>query len=134
MATQYGYDTACVSDIGLVDVVLTSPQLVIGQRVARRLQTRRGGLSAIDPSDDAANFGLDVRQFALGRMAASSIGQVQTLIAAECTKDEEVGSADVTITFVDGGAMTIQIRLTSAVGPFTLTLNVTGLTVEAIFG
>jgi hypothetical protein len=132
MATQYGYDTACVSDVGLVDVVLTSPQLVIGQRVARRLQTPRGGLAAIDP--EAADFGLDVRQFTLGRFDPSRLVQAQQQIAAECTKDEEVAAADVTVTFVNGGNMTIVIQLTSAAGPFTLTLNVSALTTELIFG
>lgn len=131
MAIDYGFDISCVSDIGLVDVIVTSPQVVIGQRVARRLQTPRGALASIggDP-----NFGLDVRQFLLGRMSPTAIAQAQLQIAAECTKDEEVDSADVTVTFVDGGAMTIEIRLTAAEGPFTLTMNVSQLTVEAIFG
>jgi ribonuclease PH len=132
MATDYGFDTACVSDVGLVDVVLTSPQLVIGQRVARRLQTRRSGLAAIDPA--AADFGFDVRQFTLGRIAATSTAQIQNQVSAECTKDEEVASADVTVTAINGGNMTIIIQLMSAAGPFTLTLNVTALTVEAVFG
>jgi hypothetical protein len=131
MATNYGYDTSCVSDVGLVDVVITSPQLVIGQRIARRLQTPRGGLASVDP--EASDFGLDVRQFTLGRMAAASTAQIRNQISAECTKDEEVSAADVTVTTVSGGRMTITIQLTSATGPFTLTLNVTALTVEAIF-
>jgi hypothetical protein len=131
MATNYGYDTSCVSDVGLVDVVITSPQLVIGQRIARRLQTPRGGLASVDP--EAADFGLDVRQFTLGRMDAARKAQSQQLVQAECTKDEEVSDADVTLTVVNGGPMTIIIQLTSATGPFTLTLNVTALTVEAIF-
>lgn len=132
MATDYGFDTACVSDVGLVDVVITSPKLVIGQRLARRLQTPRGGLASVDP--EAADFGLDVRQFTLGRMDASRKVQAQQLISAECTKDEEVSAVDVTVSVVNGGPMTITIQLTSAVGPFTLTLNVTQLTVEVVFG
>jgi hypothetical protein len=131
MATNYGYDTACVSDVGLVDVVITSPQRVIGERIARRLQIRRGGLTAVDP--EGADFGLDVRQFTLGRMDAARKVQAQQLVQAECIKDEEVSDADVTITVINGGAMTITIQLVSAAGPFPLTLNVTALTVEAIF-
>jgi hypothetical protein len=132
MATDYGFDTACVSDVGLVDVVLTSPRLVIGQRVARRLQTPRGGLAAIDPA--AADFGWDVRQYTLGRLSPAGLAQAQQQIGAECTKDEEVESAVVTLTFVSGGALTVIIQLASAAGPFTLTLNVTALTVEVVFG
>lgn len=132
MATDYGYDTACVSDVGLVDVVITSPQRVIGERVARRLLTPRGGLAAVDPA--AADFGIDVRQFLLGRLSPSSKSQLQQIISSECVKDEEVLNADVTVTFVNGGALTIAIRLTSAAGPFILTLNVTALTTELIFG
>lgn len=133
MATNYGYDTACVSDVGLVDVVVTSPQRVIGERVARILQTPRGGLSSVDPSSAAANLGLDVRKFLLARMSASAIAQASGQISAECTKDEEVAAADVTLTFTASGAMTVTIQLTSAAGPFTLTLNVTALTVETVF-
>lgn len=132
MATLYGFDTACVSDVGLVDVVLTSAQLVIGQRVARRLQTRRGGLASVDPA--AADFGFDVRQLLLGRMSPSGLSQAQQQISAECTKDEEVDAADVTVSLVNGEAITIIIQLTSAAGPFVLTLNVVDLTIEAIFG
>lgn len=132
MATNYGYDTACVSDVGLVDVVITSARRVIGERIARRLQTPRGGLASVDPA--AADFGIDVRQFLLGRMSSASVSQAQQTISSECTKDEEVLAADVTVTFVNGGAMTIAIRLTSASGPFVLTLNVTALTTELVFG
>lgn len=131
MSTDYGFDVACVSDTGLVDQVITSPQRVIGERVARRLQTPRGGLSAIG---DDPNFGWDVRQYTLGRLAPSDISKAQQQVSAECTKDEEVESADVSITFVSGGSLTITIRLTAATGPFTLTMNVSQLTVTAVFG
>lgn len=134
MATNYGYDTACVSDVGLVDVVITSAQRVIGERVARRLQTPRGGLSSVDPTPDAANFGLDVRMFTLGRIAATNTAQIANQISAECAKDEEVDGADVTVTAVNGGRMTIIIQLSSTAGPFVLTMNVSQLTVEVVFG
>jgi hypothetical protein len=127
---NYGYDVSCVSDTGLVDQIVTSPYLVIGQRLARRLQTPRGGLAAVG---DDPNFGWDVRQYTNGRLSAGELAKAQQQISAECTKDEEVSAADVAITFVNGGALTITIRLTSAVGPFSLTLNVSQLTVAAVF-
>jgi hypothetical protein len=131
MATNYGSDTTCVSDTPLIDLQISDPQQVIGQRIARRLQTPRGGLAAIG---DDPNFGLDIRQYTLARMNPSQLSQAQSQIAAECTKDEEVSAADVTIQFTNGGPMTVTIQLTSAAGPFTLTLAVSALTTALIFG
>jgi hypothetical protein len=131
MATNYGSDTTCVSDTPIIDLQISDPQQVIGQRIARRLQTPRGGLAAIG---DDPNFGLDIRQYTLARMNPSQLSQAQSQIAAECTKDEEVSAADVTIQFTNGGPMTVTIQLTSAAGPFTLTLAVSALTTALIFG
>jgi hypothetical protein len=122
MATDYGFDTACVTDTGLVDEVITSPMRVIGERVARRLTTDRNGLAAVDPL--GANGGWNIRQLLLGRISPASLAQGNAQIKAEAEKDEEVQNADVDVIFVNGGALTITLRLLSAFGPFTLTMNV----------
>ena len=130
MTTFYGSDTSCVSDVGLVDVQVTNPNVLIGQRIARRLTTPRGALAAVG---DDPNFGWDVRQLVNAQLGPSSIAQAQHQISAECTKDEQVQSASVTIAQGAGGAVTITVLLTAATGPFTLTLNVNALTTSAVF-
>jgi hypothetical protein len=131
VATNYGSDTTCITDTPLIDLQISDPQQVIGQRVARRLQTPRGGLAAIG---DDPNFGLDIRQYTLARMNPAQLSQASSQISAECTKDEEVSAADVTLTFVNGGPMIVTIQLQSAAGPFTLTLSVSALTTTLVFG
>ena len=131
MAINYGSDTACLLDVGLVDIQITDPVQLIGQRIARRLQTPRGALAAIN---DDPNFGWDVRQYINGKISPTTIAAAQTQILAECLKDEQVSAATVTIGYVRStGVMTINIVAQSASGPFTLTLTVDQLTVDAVF-
>lgn len=129
MSVFYGSDSSCVSDVGLFDLQVTDPFVLIGQRIARRLTTPHGGLAAVN---DDPNFGWDVRQYTNGRLAPTQIDQAQRQITAECLKDEEVMSAQVVISFVDGGALTISIQLIASPGPFTLVMNVSGLTFSAL--
>ena len=130
MSVNYGSATLGVSDVPLISLQTTDPFLVVGQRIARRLQTPHGGMAAIDAS--LANEGLDVRQYTLSRLAPSQIDQAQRQIAAECLKDEEVSGATVTMSFVNGGALTISIQLVAAPGPFTLVLNVSQVSYSAL--
>lgn len=130
MSVNYGADTSCVSDIGLIDTIVTDPIILVGQRIARRLQTPRGGLAAVG---DDPNFGWDVRRYVNAKMSPRDIAQAQQQIAAECTKDEEVQSALVQLSFTNGGPLVISIQLQASAGPFTLVLNVTQLTVAAVF-
>lgn len=131
MATDFGTATLGITDIPLISTQTSDPIIVIGQRVARRLLTPRGGLAAIG---DDPNFGWDVRQYLNGRMSPVRLAAAQQQIKDECEKDEAVLSADVQISFVSGGAMKISIELTGASGPFTLVLDVSQLTVTVVFG
>lgn len=131
MAVNYGFDTYCLSDVGLSDVVVTDPFILIGQRILRRLTTTRGALANIG---DDPNAGWDVRQLINARISPATINQYQSQIQAECTKDEEVQSATVTITGTSStSTLTISIQLVSAAGPFTLVLPVANLTAAQIF-
>jgi hypothetical protein len=132
MATNYGSDTDCVTDIPLIDVQVTTPQKIIGQRIARRLMTPRGALGLIG---DDADFGWDVRQLFNGKISPTFIATAESQIAAECVKDEQVGGADVDLNFTQSNSvMAIDINLTTAEGPFSLTLTVSQLTASLIFG
>lgn len=133
MSTFYGSDTACVSDVGLIDLQVTSPALIIGQRLARLLQTPRGALALVS-EPDGANRGWDIRQYALGRLSPSTTQVAQQQITNECLKDEEVQSVSVVVGPVSNGTLPISVSFVAASGPFQFTLNVTALTVTAVFG
>lgn len=130
MATNYGIATLGVTDIPLISISTSDPFLVVGQRIARRLLTPRGGLAAIggDP-----NFGWDVRQYINGKLSPTALAQAQQAIAAECLKDEAVQSASVTFAYAFNGALTISIQLVGASGPFQLVLPVQDLTTAQVF-
>jgi hypothetical protein len=131
MATNYGSDTACVTDIPLIDLQVITPQQIIGQRIARRLTTPRGALALIG---DDGDFGWDVRQLFNGKVSPTFIATAETQIAAECVKDQQVSNANVVLTFTQANSvMVIDINLTTAAGPFSLTLTVTQLTASLIF-
>lgn len=129
MATNYGQDSSCVSDVGLFDLQITDPFLLIGQRIIRRLTTPRGALANIG---DDPNFGWDVRQLINARLSPSTIAQYQSQITAECLKDEEISAATVTISG-SNVSYTISIQLTSSAGPFSLVMPVQNLTATQIF-
>ncbi len=130
MATYYGSDTACLSDLPLISTTITDPVQLIGQRVARRLTTPRGALALIN---DDPNFGFDVRQYINAKLTPNQIATAQDNIQNEITKDEQVESAVVTFSIGAAGAISIGIALQSSAGPFSLTLDVTQLTTQLIF-
>lgn len=129
MATFYGSDSYCISDVGLTDIQVTNPVQLIGQRLARRLQTPRGGLAAIG---GPADFGWDVRQLVMAKMTTANRTTWQTQIANECTKDEQVQSVDVDVSGTNSNIV-ITIKGISSAGPFTLTGNVTQFTAPEFF-
>lgn len=121
MSTFYGSDTSCVTDVGLIDQQVSSPALVIGQRIARLWQSPRGALGLIDPA--AADRGVDVKQYVLQKMAPADIAVAQQQLANEALKDEEVSAITVTIT-VSNGTLTITAQIVASTGPFTLVGNI----------
>jgi hypothetical protein len=130
MSIFYGSDTTCLTDLPLIDTQIDDPVQLIGQRIARRLQVPRGALGLI--SDDPT-FGYDVRQLVNARLAPGDIANAQQTIKDECLKDQQVEDCSVKITANTAGAVTIAVNLVASSGPFVLTLNVTALTVEAVF-
>lgn len=102
-------------------------QQAIAQVCARRLETPRGTLRT-DP-----NFGFDCRTYVLGKVDQTVRMQLRTEIAAELVKDERVKSARVTVEHT-AGTLTIKVELTTSVGPFTLLLSVSQLSVTILRG
>ncbi len=129
MATFYGSDSYCIDDLLLIDLQVTDPKQLIAQRLIRRLTTPRGALKAIN---DDPEFGWDVRQYINAKLAPSTIVAAQVQIQVECLKDEQVASAAARVT-INAGAIVITVDIRSAAGPFSMTMNVSSLSTEAVF-
>lgn len=130
MATNYGSDSYCLTDIQRISTLVTDPRVVIGQRVARRLQTPRGALALINGDP---NFGYDVRQLVNAKLTPNFKVNAQKSIRDEVEKDQEVLSASVTVASADAGSgVAITILIQPSDGPFSLVMNVRDLTVEVL--
>lgn len=127
--TFYGSDTHCIEDVGLIDVQITDPAQLIGERIARALQTPHGALASVGGNPDR---GYDSRALVLAKQVPGFETTEQAKIEAEVMKDEQVESCACTLSLV-AGVLTIVLSIVSSVGPFTMTMNVTELTTSLVF-
>jgi phage baseplate assembly protein W len=99
----------------------------IGNALARRLTTERGGLFY------APNYGLDVRRYLNAGMTPQQLAQVQGDIADEVGKDPRIENPTVTVV-QNLPAMTMRITIACelAEGPFEFVIGVTSLTVQLL--
>lgn len=124
--SSLGVGIACVSSVGPRFTLATEMQC-LAQSLARRLITPRNSMSW------APNDGTDMRDFL--NKANTSQGRFDAQRAAkdECEKDERVQSASVSSVFNFAlSTLTLTIAILTALGPFTLVLAVTALTVAII--
>ncbi len=126
----FGSDTSCITDLSLIDVQVTNPLTLIGQRILRRWQTQRGALASIN---DDPNFGWDVTQLVNAKLAPGGIAQAQASLEQEAEKDQQVESCSVRVSQQTGGGIRVDASFTTSQGPFSLTLDVRDLSVEAVF-
>jgi phage baseplate assembly protein W len=118
----YGVDTSAVPDLDLLFVPQTGPR-VLAEAIARRLSTPRGGLF-YDPS-----YGLDLRDYLNAKFGRGDETRLRAAIANECIKDERILSADATVSLnVALQTLTLSLKLTTANGPFSLTLAISAVT------
>ena len=126
----YGTCMATVAMGGAIDIapgVLATGLDVLAQSLVRRQMTPRG--SALD----APNDGIDVRTLIKTGMTQTEVSQIPGTIRNELLRDQRVRSCTVTATFNQvTNTMTIVENIQSAVGPFTLTLLVSQVSVTAI--
>lgn len=98
----------------------------VGQAIARRLVTPRGGLLD-DPS-----YGYDLRQLVGEALRPGDLATVQAEVADQCRADERVDDAAVTVT-QSGAAVRVEIILAlEATGPLRLVLSVSAVTSEIL--
>jgi len=130
MATDYGRDISCTTDLDPLLNDVTGNDLMV-QVCVRRLFCRQGScLSAPNA------ITLDVRDFLNGSLDLSQQSATQN-ISVQCQNallgDERILSCtvDATYTFATK-LLTLQIQANGANGPFSLTLAVNQVTVQLI--
>lgn len=130
----YGTDVSCVTaiDPGMAEV---SGSIIVLQRCARRLNMRPG--SALDCPNDGmdlcARLSKDIKLTAAGQ--SPELQQLASDIAAELEKDEAVFEAQVVRMAYQPSTKSINplaIQITTALGPFTMTLAVSGVSLQLL--
>jgi phage baseplate assembly protein W len=97
----------------------------LGQALARRLRTPRGGLWY------APDYGTDLRQYVLAPVFSARA--MEMAAAAECRKDERVEAVKArAVQGDDPSSVELTIDVETADGPFALVLNVSAVTVELL--
>jgi phage baseplate assembly protein W len=123
---DFGVDIACGDDLDLFFDTVSGRDCLI-QDVRNRLSTPRGSLINVP------DYGLDVRAFLSTPITQARAFAIQTAIASEVTKDDRVRAASAAVTFNEATrALRITLAITTADGPFTLTLEATALTVDIL--
>ncbi|WP_407540458.1 hypothetical protein Q0M94_03405 [Deinococcus radiomollis] len=98
----------------------------LGEAIARRLMTPRGGLF-YDPT-----YGLDLRRYLNAVNDEATRFEIEILSAAQCELDERVARADVTVLTLDLRSAEIDVSLTTLLGPFRLILAISQVRVEVL--
>ncbi len=121
-----GVDAACITDItSTMTLAQGLPNLAMA--LCRRLITRRGGLFY------DLDYGLDLRELLNAAVTDEQIAQAPDDIRSECEKDERLLSCTVDVVFSRASSTAkITIRGVTALGPFTLILGVSQVTVEIL--
>lgn len=130
--------TGSPGDLGFGTDISTFPDLdptftpISGQRAvaeccARMLFTPRGSLVG------APDRGIDLRAYLNASIGPRTIDEIQHLVEGECEQDERVQSAACTVSFAPQTfALSITVQLTTALGPFTMTVSVNNLTLDIL--
>lgn len=128
--TDFGTDTSCTDSLRTGRFV--SGVRLVAEALYRRLSTPRGTLQG---GEEEANYGLDL---------VDLVGSVNTTLAqaalpgqieAECLKDERVTSVTANVTSTQAGPVVswkVSLDVETDVGPFTLVLGVSGVTVDLL--
>jgi phage baseplate assembly protein W len=123
-AARFGVDIECLADVGQKLTLVSGARNVA---VARRLRTPRGGLF-YDP-----DYGYDLIQFCNADVEAAVMSEIRAGVESEALKDDRVKQASCSVTWEPSAErFRVDLRCSSAVGPFRLVLAVGSVTVETL--
>lgn len=104
-----------------------SGRRAVGQAIARRLVTPRGGLL------DDESYGYDLRQLVGEALRPGDLATVQAEIADQCRMDERVDDVAVAVTLAASGALRVELTIaTETLGPLRLVLAVSAVSAEIL--
>jgi hypothetical protein len=121
---NYGHDLSCLTDLDPA-MLEVDGRMLLGQALARRLQTVRGTLI------DDANYGFDLCGEIDDDLITRDIARITSQVDAEFVKDDRVLSSTSVGVFVSG-ALTLVCTIVDLIGPFKLTLVATSVTVAVL--
>ena len=126
MAVDFGTCWSCITDV-TTPATMASGFRVIGEAIARRWQTPRGGLI------DDPNYGFDLTDFIGDDLGKGDLARIAHGASAEAEKDERVLSCAVTLTMTGGGQlMTVVGSVETGQGPFQLVVAVSAVSVTLL--
>jgi phage baseplate assembly protein W len=123
---DFGIDIACVDDLD-PGWELVSGRKALGQALARRLSTPRGGLFY------APTYGYDLRAWLNADLDAIDVFAIAAGVEAECERDPRVQRAAASVSFESTTErLRVTVYVVDAEGPFELVLDVSAVTVEIL--
>jgi phage baseplate assembly protein W len=106
---------------------VVSGRRAVGQAIARRLVTPRGGLL------DDESYGYDLRQLVGEALRPGDLATVEAEIADQCRADERVDDVAVAVTLAATGALRVELTIaTETLGPLRLVLAVSAVSAEIL--
>lgn len=125
MTTDFGTDLSLQDDVSPEFPEVTGID-VLKEACVRRLSTPQGDLFY-----DAA-YGHDLTGMLSDSYTPSDIARMQTDIVRQLELDEMIDGASCTVSDVTLESMTVDILIRTAVGPFSLTLEITNVSVSVL--
>lgn len=124
MSVDFGTDLSFFPDLDPGFGVVSGADC-LGQALARRLETPRGGLWY------DADYGTDIRDRLNDAATQAGWHALQSDIEGECEKDERVRHASATVTLdTASSTLTVSISCDTADGPFVFVLSADALSVQ----
>jgi hypothetical protein len=130
VTVDYGRDNDCTTSVKTGRFVTGSR--LVAQALYRRLTTPRGMLRG---GEEEQNFGLDLTELCGSVRPKLAAAALPAQIRSEALKDERIESVDVDVLIVEDGPIvtfTITINAVTGVGPFTLQLTASAVTVQLL--
>ena len=127
---DFGYDTSCLT--ALRTGRFSQGVRLVAEACYRRLTTPRGTLQG---GEDESDYGLDLADMIGQASNPSTVAAMPGQIQAELQKDQRIQSCAATVTSSTVGASTswvVTISAQTALGPFSLVLGVSGVTVSLL--
>lgn len=121
---DFGTCLACVSDL-TPEMAMATGFDVIAQACVRRLSTGQGQLGS-DP-----NYGADLRNLISSGMDTRKLATIPGVVRNELLKDERVQDVSIAYSYTSP-ILTLNVTITTAQGPFRLTLSVSAVTVDLL--